>query len=243
MKYLLVLLLLLAGCSKKDNEDNMNYCGVESLGEWDEIEWKHTITDDTDDFVFHGGDVGPDPIYPYKSSDIIEAKFSYDDNFVYIMFRFDEPIPTDSQEVEVNGETLYVHSQAMNIAIDFDPSDTQDTGSMWGIDTFFAMSVNYYNQCIEAYAPYEFSSTDIHSMTATLYGDSHPDLGGFGTDYVIARYPIELIKDRFDNEEFEVFGWAEAAAYREEKFEHFLEERFHEFVHDDLETTYYKKST
>lgn len=240
MKYLIMSFIFLLTACSVDMEDNQSYCGVESLGEWDTIEWKHIIHDDKDDFVFHGGTVGPDPIYPYKSSDIIEARFSYDEYYVYIMFVFDELIPEETQKLTVNGEEMYVHGQAMNIAVDFDPGEIE-TGSMWGIDTFFAININYHNLCIEPYAPYEFDSTDIHSMTSTMYGDSHPSQGGFGTNYVIARYPIDVIKDRFDNPEFEIFGWAETESFLDEDFHYELEARFHEFVHDDLETTYYKK--
>ncbi len=237
-----MILIMLAGCSKQ--VDTENYCGVESLGEWNEIIWKHTIEDDTEDFMFFGGDVGPNPIVPYYPSDLTEASFSYDEDFVYVKFTFNEVIPDSSQKVDANGEELYIHSQGMNLAINFDYDSPNETGSMWGIDTFFAVNIQYYSQCIEPYAPYAFDNTDIHSMTDSIYGDTHPTLGGFGTNFVIARYPIELIKDKFTGTTFEIFGWAEAESYSEKEYTHELEARFHEFVHDDLNTSYFKnKST
>lgn len=245
MKYLFLLVFLLVGCAPNSQEDDMKYCGVESLGEWNDITWMHYITDDLDDYVFHGGDVGPDPIVPYKASDLVEAAFSYDEEFVYVKFVFNDILPDDSVKVDANGEELYVHAQGMNLAINFDHVETEgSTGSMWGVDAFFAVNVMYYSECIEPYAPYQFDSTDIHSMTASVYGDSHPTLGGFGTNYVIARYPIELLKDNFNYQTFQIFGWAEAEAFTESEYTHDLKGRFHEFVHDDLETTYYNnKST
>lgn len=248
LKKLLFLILILTAC-QKDNEtsskDDTKYCGVESLGEWSEIEWLHTVSDLTGDYEHFGNGIGPSPIVPYPASDLKSASFSFDEDYVYVMFEFNGIIPEDTVSVDANGEELYIHSQGMNLAINFDNTETEgNTGSMWGIDTFFAIGIHYYSQCIEPYAPYQFDSTDIHSMTASIYGDSHPTMGGFGTNFVIARYPIELIKENFQYEEFQIFGWAEAEGFSEEEFEHFLKPRYHEFVHDDLETSYYKnKST
>lgn len=181
-----------------------------------ELIWLYNITDPLGDFENVSEIEGPQTIIPYPPCDILSVKWGIHGEFFYLQVEYADIIPNQNVSIQSN----LVHGQSMSVA--FDTDNNSSSGTLWGVEVFFAVGYIYEESSVKVYAGFDFLNEDIHSMQRSEPGEL--GFGGIGYDYVIVRYNLTILGDAFPGGYFTPWwSWSEAES-----------DIFHHFALDEL---------